>query len=1346
MTGKKFIQRLLVFVYCLAGCFSPASGQSVSATPEGIDTPPFKIVYHSWNSKDGLPSWKIDAFLHDSRGLMWMNTGMRIFNFDGQTFRQVTTLSNVVQGEKISALAEDLHGNIWIIRHAKEYATIDVLRYDTGELVPLHIYLQVAQPVKIPLQAEALMVHNIQGIIWVGSSRQGFVYDGRWRQLLRRNNSADTDYWYPAKEGFWLVGGPDQDIQFIDNQGQICGTYPIPKQHPWYSLWLDNDLSLWIANTLEGSIEQLEYIQLNTHATTLHNRRTRLLPKIGWCQRKDSWRGRSLLQYGLLLHAEKGDIYLGTPQQPKVANLSKEYPEVAISGNHYIDRQGALWCVSAHALTRLELRQPLPFRRFLTEPNPLHSIRGIAQFRDNLFVNSYSGAKIIHLPTGNLSPFTYPDNYRGLALLADSTGIWAGSHSGILIRQLPSGQQQSFPLTPASVTSCLLKSSSGSLYAGTTNGLYRLDTNADTAVLTSFAGISVHCLHENSRGLWAGTPKGLFLLDESGQIISSHLKPDKKLSYQYISHLYENETGEFWLATMEGGIIHWKPASNTISQYTTLEGLSNDNVHAIYADNRGYLWMPSDYGLMRFHAASRSIRTFFVEDGLADNEFNQMAHFRARNGTMYLGGINGITVFHPHEIAERAQNDYSLHLIEARSFDINKGIFVYQLQNAAQWQEIPMRPTDAYLDLRLSPLLFEEKNQFYYEWKIEGLHHQWIQQSTPDIRLSKLPYGMQELQVRLRRLGNPAAIATLSIPLRIIRPFYLRLPFILIFMGLLAGGALGFSYWRNRQLIRSNLLLEAEVRSRTRQIELDKQLISQQASDLRALDEMKSRFFANVTHELRSPLTLILGPVNHLLGNNTKPEKTYDYLRTIQRNAHKLLNLVDELLDLSKMESNKLVLNEKPALLYPFLNRCLASFRPFAEQQGISLTIDYHCPTDLCIRMDMAKWEKIVNNLLSNALKFTPAGGSVTLFSRLTEELLSIGVSDTGSGIAPEDLPHIFDRYFQTKLPQSGVRGGTGIGLSLCREYARLLGADIYVQSSLGQGTTFTVSFSPKIIRVTVEPVAAFSTVIPASLPTTLAESAPDGQHTLLLVEDDPEMLAYITDILQHDYRLLTAANGQLALQLLATQPIDLVISDVMMPQMDGFQLLEKTKEIHQDLPFIMLTARIGADDRLHALQLGVDDYLTKPFVEAELTARLRNLLARYDARRKIQTAGLTTEMEEIDSTNTTDNQSFDRKWLQLLDSIINDKMSDPHFTIADIAEKMNTSERNMYYKIKSFTGLTPNQYLIEARLLKARFLLENKAFQTVAEVCFAVGFSSTQYFSRIVKNRFGKSPSEFLR
>ena len=1346
MTGKKFIQRLLVFAYCLAGCFSPASGQSVSATPEGMDTPPFKIVYHSWNSKDGLPSWKIDAFLHDSRGLMWMNTGMRIFNFDGQTFRQVTTLSNVVQGEKISALAEDLHGNIWIIRHAKEYATIDVLRYDTGELVPLHIYLQVAQPVKIPLQAEALMVHNIQGIIWVGSSRQGFVYDGRWRQLLRRNNSADTDYWYPAKEGFWLVGGPDQDIQFIDNQGQICGTYPIPKQHPWYSLWLDNDLSLWIANTLEGSIEQLEYIQLSTHATTLHNRRTRLLPKIGWCQRKDSWRGRSLLQYGLLLHAEKGDIYLGTPQQPKVANLSKEYPEVAISGNHYIDRQGALWCVSAHALTRLELRQPLPFRRYLTEPNPLHSIRGIAQFRDNLFVNSYSGAKIIHLPTGNLSPFTYPDNYRGLALLADSTGIWAGSHSGILIRQLPSGQQQSFPLTPASVTSCLLKSSSGSLYAGTTNGLYRLDTNADTAVLTSFAGISVHCLHENSRGLWAGTPKGLFLLDESGQIISSHLKPDKKLSYQYISHLYENETGEFWLATMEGGIIHWKPASNTISQYTTLEGLSNDNVHAIYADNRGYLWMPSDYGLMRFHAASRSIRTFFVEDGLADNEFNQMAHFRARNGTMYLGGINGITVFHPHEIAERAQNDYSLHLIEARSFDINKGIFVYQLQNAAQWQEIPMRPTDAYLDLRLSPLLFEEKNQFYYEWKIEGLHHQWIQQSTPDIRLSKLPYGMQELQVRLRRLGNPAAIATLSIPLRIIRPFYLRLPFILIFMGLLAGGALGFSYWRNRQLIRSNLLLEAEVRSRTRQIELDKQLISQQASDLRALDEMKSRFFANVTHELRSPLTLILGPVNHLLGNNTKPEKTYDYLRTIQRNAHKLLNLVDELLDLSKMESNKLVLNEKPALLYPFLNRCLASFRPFAEQQGISLTIDYHCPTDLCIRMDMAKWEKIVNNLLSNALKFTPAGGSVTLFSRLTEELLSIGVSDTGSGIAPEDLPHIFDRYFQTKLPQSGVRGGTGIGLSLCREYARLLGADIYVQSSLGQGTTFTVSFSPKIIRVTVEPVAAFSTVIPASLPTTLAESAPDGQHTLLLVEDDPEMLAYITDILQHDYRLLTAANGQLALQLLATQPIDLVISDVMMPQMDGFQLLEKTKEIHQDLPFIMLTARIGADDRLHALQLGVDDYLTKPFVEAELTARLRNLLARYDARRKIQTAGLTTETEEIDPTNTTDNQSFDRKWLQLLDNIINDKMSDPHFTIADIAEKMNTSERNMYYKIKSFTGLTPNQYLIEARLLKARFLLENKAFQTVAEVCFAVGFSSTQYFSRIVKNRFGKSPSEFLR
>lgn len=1346
MTGRKFIQRLLLLAYCLAGCFSPASGQSVGATPEGIATPPFKIVYHSWNSKDGLPSWKIEAFLHDSRGLMWMNTGMRIFNFDGQTFRQVATLSNVVQGEKISALAEDLHGNIWIIRHAKEYATINVLRYATGELVPLHIYLGVAQAVQIPLQAEALMVHNIQGNIWVGSSRQGFLYDGRWRQVLQRDHSADIGYWYPANEGFWIVGRPDQDIQYIEHQGQVCGIYPTPKQHPWYSIWLDNELNLWIANTLEGSTEQLEYIQLSANATALHSRRTRLLPKIGWCQRKNSWREHSLLQYGLLLHTEKGETYLGSPQQPKVANLSKEYPEVAISGIHYIDRQGALWCVSAHALIRLELRQPLPFRRYLTEPNPLHSIRGIAQFRYNLFVNSYSGAKIIHLPTGNLSPFTYPDNYRGLALLADSTGVWAGSHSGILIRQLPSGQQQSFPLIPASVTSCLLRASSGSLYAGTTNGLYRLDINADTAILTSFSGISVHCLYENSSGLWAGTPKGLFLLDENGQIISTHLPPGKKLSYQYVSHIHEDKAGGFWLSTLGGGIIHWKPASGKTLQYTTREGLSNDNVHATYADGRGYLWMPSDYGLMRFHAASSSIRTFFVEDGLADNEFNQMAHFCAQDGTMFLGGINGITVFHPDKIAERIHNDYRLHLIEARSFDINKGIFVYQLQNAAQWQEIPMRPTDAYLDLRLSPLLFEERNQFYYEWKIEGLHHQWIQQSTPDIRLSKLPYGRQELQVRLRRLGNPAATTTLSIPLRIIRPFYLRLPFILILLGLLLGSAVGLSYWRNRQLIRSNLLLEAEVRSRTRQIELDKQLISQQAIDLRALDEMKSHFFANVTHELRSPLTLILGPVDHLLDNKTRPEKTYDYLRTIQRNAHKLLNLVDELLDLSKMESNKLVLDEKPALLYPFLNRCLASFRPFAEQQGISLTVDYLCPTDLCMRMDVAKWEKIVNNLLSNALKFTPAGGSVTLFSRLTEELLSIGVSDTGSGIAPEDLPHIFDRYFQTKLPQSSVRGGTGIGLSLCREYARLLGADIDVKSSPGQGATFTVSFNPKIVREIVEPVTALSTVISASPPTMLTESHPYSQHTLLLVEDDPEMLAYITDILQHDYRLLTAANGQLALQLLTTQPIDLVISDVMMPQMDGFQLLEKTKEIHQDLPFIMLTARIGADDRLHALQLGVDDYLTKPFVEAELTARLRNLLARYDARRKIQTAGLTTEMEETDSTNITDNQSFDRKWLQLLDNIINDKMSDPHFTIADIAEKMNTSERNMYYKIKSFTGLTPNQYLIEARLLKARFLLENKAFQTVAEVCFAVGFSSTQYFSRIVKNRFGKSPSEFLR
>jgi DNA-binding response OmpR family regulator/nitrogen-specific signal transduction histidine kinase len=527
----------------------------------------------------------------------------------------------------------------------------------------------------------------------------------------------------------------------------------------------------------------------------------------------------------------------------------------------------------------------------------------------------------------------------------------------------------------------------------------------------------------------------------------------------------------------------------------------------------------------------------------------------------------------------------------------------------------------------------------------------------------------------------------------------------------------------------ANQKLEAEVQNRTQKIESDKQIIEDQARELRSLDEMKSRFFTNITHELRTPLTLILGPLQSLLKSDRLSEKDRNSMLLIQRNAGRLLNLVEELLDLSKMEANKLVLAEKPVQLYLFLARIMASFLPYAEHRRVALKLKYNCPNNLALMMDEQKWEKILNNLLNNALKFTPGGGSITMETDMREGDLVLTVKDTGTGIHPDDLPYIFDRYYQARNAESTLQGGAGIGLSLCREYVKLFGGDISVQSTVGTGSKFTLSCPLKPApdtdpemndnEITFSVASEFQQAPAAHNP---------AKRTVLLVEDDRDMSDYVQSILSPDYNLITAENGQIALNLLENNTVDLILSDLMMPEMDGMQLLQTVRERYLDIPFIMLTARADAPDRLHALTLGVDDYLTKPFQVDELTVRLGNLIGRYDTRKAAQASN-------SDSDQTA---RFDEKWIRQLEKLVLENISNTNFLLADLADQLNMSKRSLHNKVVACTGMSPNQYLTEIRLNRARYLMETRAFGTMAEVCYAVGFKTPHYFSKLMKERFG--------
>ncbi|MCF8248170.1 MAG: response regulator [Saprospiraceae bacterium] len=573
-------------------------------------------------------------------------------------------------------------------------------------------------------------------------------------------------------------------------------------------------------------------------------------------------------------------------------------------------------------------------------------------------------------------------------------------------------------------------------------------------------------------------------------------------------------------------------------------------------------------------------------------------------------------------------------------------------------------------------------------------------------------------------------------------------------------------------------------------------LIQQQAEELRQLDAAKSRFFANVSHELRTPLSLVTGPIHTLLKGNTTPEKQENLMAMANRGAKDLRHLVDEILDLGKMEAGKMAVSPEATPVASFFQRCCSQFESLAERNGADYRFHINVEKEVAVQLDREKCRQIIFNLLSNAFKFTPAGGRVKvdigiLGYRDTEQragntLISqypnivISVADTGKGIHPDDLPHVFDRYFQSNRPDAIASGGTGIGLAICQEYARLLGGSIAVQSTLGKGSRFEVSLpaAKAATPLDSEPPAERMALQPeeqgmARNPATLAPTANVERSTrplLLVVEDTPDLQAYIRTILEDSYEVVTARNGREALDLiwdgergmkkesrdegrgmrdvtrdsLIPRPSslipDLIISDLMMPEMDGYQLLTalKNNEATQSIPVIMLTARADRADRLKALRIGVDDYLTKPFDEEELLVRIENLLANQ-AVRKVAAA------EEQPAAEAPEMSQPDKEWLENFESYIQDKLSNDALTISFLAQEFAMSDSTLFRQVSRLTGLSPKQYLQEIRLDAARQLLEDRAYRTVARVAAEAGFSNAGTFSRSFSKRFGKSPSEYL-
>lgn len=876
-------------------------------------------------------------------------------------------------------------------------------------------------------------------------------------------------------------------------------------------------------------------------------------------------------------------------------------------------------------------------------------------------------------------------------------------------------------------------------------------------VQDTFEGFIRDLLVDQQDLLWVITNNGLWRIDfDQGE--SELLGPEQGFSDFRFTTILEDSSGRLWLGTYYGGLQVYDPTTGLLTIIDQGKGLSNNTVMSIVEDEDGDMWVGTEYGINLVSKEGEVLQSIHEEDGLNTEIFERFDPYKGRNGLLYFGTREGLNIIDTKILKNSLERDLDvqIYLTELRYFNKKMGTEVTQKKGLKELGRLEISPENPSINLKFGLSTYLETQNNRYAYLLEGKDEDWhYLGAQPELNISRLPPGKYRLLIKGADFRNNWTSEPIAIDIYA-RAFFYKQAW---FYGLVALPFLTFGLiWaRNKQ--QEAKRLEREVVKRTQKIREDKMLIEHQAEELRQLDTMKSHFFTNISHELRTPITLIKGPLENLIEKSGKTigAASRNSLKLILNNASKLNKLVEELLELSRLEAKKAVLKETATPLDRFFSLLFGAY----ESGAIIKKINYQYKSDLKpvdhFMVDRKRLEKIVNNLLSNAIKFTPIGGWVQMYVYQEGDQIWVEVEDNGRGVPSEDLPFLFNRYFQTRRKEIATEGGTGIGLALAKELSELMHGNLNVVSEWGQGARFTLNFPAKPTEVKEETLADLSTVSDhTSIKEVVQESAIITQGAvskpkILIVEDNVEMQTFLYSLLEDSYQCIIAGNGAEAWTWLTNNDqrikgIELILSDVMMPEMDGYSLLEHLKEHKewQNLPVVMLTARSAEEDKLLALRMGVDDYLLKPFSPTELKARLKNLIGNYQVRKQLALESNTTERVnlEFDQALTSANQT----WLKEVENAARMALQiQVKLSTMLLAEKVFLSERQFARKLKKITGLTPNEYIQEAKLQKARQFLEHQVYSTVGEVAHACGYSSGSYLSKIYVERFGKKPSDYL-
>lgn len=1359
----------------------------------GQEAPAFSNIQYL-TSDDGLSQNEVTCMLQDRQGFLWIGTRGGLNRYDGHAFKifqnEIGNANSLINNS-IESLFEDSHGNIWIGTKSNGLSCYDP-KFDRFE----HFQHQSQDTNSISSNRIISIAETSTGQIWAGTWRNGLTIidreKGIFRQLLgtasvnRIVRGRDDRMWVATSDGFFAFSAGGELL--YDHQGAFGSSQfvSIVEEKRTGKLYLGTwSLGFFEFDPQSGSLRQFKHQEDNPNSISSNNayhiyqdRQERI-----WV---GTW-GKGLN----LFHPEDGAFARYELSEGRNSGGKELYQDVLCMLQ---DRSGMLWmgtngggiCKVDESVNQFRLLGNTPGAGGL----PNEPVWAILKGRDGVFWVGAKGNESLHysLDGKSFSQLKLPGQAlsakNGARMLYEGQDgtIWLSSNyslceivetgggfevAPVLIRE--EGQKEARRLRQVSA---VYETSDGAFWIGRQmegllrsadegrpeNRIYRhyLKEESDGTLKNN----RISALLEDRQGrFWIGTYGGLHRYRPEQDDFLHYAKKQgdvHSLSSDIIICLHEDRRGNLWIGTPNGLnlAIPGPGQSLTFRCFQEQHGLPNNYIHAILEDKSGHLWISTNKGIAKFNPEERVFYNYDVSDGLQSNSFMEGAAFADDQGIFYFGGIYGVNLFHPDSI----RNDLEappvvltglrvLNREVQAGFPFNDRLL---LDKSIEYtSKISLTYAENTFSLDFAALDFRTSSRNAYLYKMEGLAEEWIFMSDQrSVNYTNLKPGFYTFMVKAAGNRAPLNESTARLQIEVLPPWWASRQAYFLYLGVFMGLLLLYRYIIGRQ---NDLEKKLELSRLEREKDME-------------IAEMKTRFFTNITHELRTPLTLISGPLEELLERESSVDKSKNYLVTIRYQTQRLLSLVNQLLDFRKAESGHMQLQVAEGNFVSFAREVSLSFREIANQNSIDYSFEAS-HADIPLYYDRDKMEIVLCNLLSNAFKYAPSNSRIKLTirwvgpvrsphsSHLAEGCCEILVEDSGPGMPPDLVEKVFDRFYQIVNTDSVKLVGTGIGLALVKNIVELHKGQVQVRSEEGKGSVFTVRlpmgrahFTDKEIitdfrnsedqsHYRAEPITA-----PGAAASPDTDGDQDAGH-LLIVEDNPEIRAFIRRIFDDRYFVSEAENGQQGLEMAGELMPDLIISDVMMPVMDGLAFCKYIKEDDQTshIPLILLTARTSTVFQVQGYHSGADAYVTKPFQPSVLKAQVSSLL--LGRQRLKEYFGKTITLQPTDVEITPRDEQFLKKVMQLVE----DNLDNDHLSRDFLAQSMAMSPSTFYRKIKALTGLTINAFIRSIRLKRAAQMMRDSQLN-ISEIAYQVGFNDLKYFRSCFKEQFAMTPSDYIQ